>query len=258
MIAFLRRPGALALCLLAAGCSVTQNKPLAVDQVRSVGWFADIDERIHNIHTGITVFGNEELVIDNDWQLVAHLERSFATKLEGAGYRFKRIQLEPSEAALFNGQCFSNWDGSYQLDRCGAPIAAILREHGVDVLIASVGFTTNDPFTQGPAQLPHLGFFSRGTDHPKMLVPYAHVSMAIFAGDPAEPRQSGACTAGRPRDPSPWTKKVDELELADIGWLRPELEALLAQSANQALSSSGLLPGGATGCSANLPAFETL
>lgn len=258
MSSSLSRIIALSLCLLVAGCSVTPYKPLALDQVHTVGWFADIDERIHNVHTGITIFGNEELVIENDWQLVSHLERSLASKLEAAGYRFKRIQLEPEQAALFKGQCFSDWDGSYKLEACGAPIAAVLREHGVDVLITSVGYTVNDPFTQGPAQLPHLGFFSRGTNRPAMLLPYAHVSMSIFAGDPAEPRETGACTAGRPRDPSPWTKQVDELELADIAWLRPELESLLDQSAQQALTSSGLLPGGAAGCGANLPVLESL
>ncbi len=248
----------LSLSVLGA-CAVTPYKALDVKTVRTVGWYGEIDPVLNNVHTGITIFGNFSTPLAHDWQLQAHLEQALSSRLEAAGYQFKRLELAAEEQKLLaDGGCFSDWDGHYKIELCGQPIADLLKRHQIDLLIWSKGFTAHDYFTQGPAQLPQIGVFTRGTDRPNLMVPYAHVSMAMMAGDPAEPRKSAGCMRGRSRDPSPWPKKVGDMSIEDYAFLRPEFEMLLDRSAHRALVESGLLPGPIPTCPDQQPGMEKL
>lgn len=249
----------LAGALLLVGCTVTPVKPLDVASVRRVGWYVEFDPRVHNVHTGLTVFGNFDQALDNDWAVNQYLEQSLDSRLRAAGYESKRVELDAESARLLReGGCFSNWDGHYRVEVCGERFAKLMRAQGVDALISSIGYSAPDYFTQGPAQLPHVGVFTRGSDRPNLLVPYAHVSMQIFAGNPAEPRTAGECMAGRSRDPSPWSKDVAQMSIVDLAWLRPELEKLLDRSAEVALTTSGLVKGTAPPCPNQTPSFDKL
>ncbi len=227
--------------------------------MRTVGWIVDFDPRVHNVHTGITVFGNFEEALANDWALDRHLGTVLATRLTAAGYSEKRVEIDAMRLQLLrDGKCFSAWDSHYLAEVCGQPFAELMRAQGIDVLIYAIGYTAPDYITQGPAQLPGVGVFTRGTDRPNLLVPYAHVNLGIFAGDPAEPKVSADCSRGRSRDPSPWPKDVDEMTIGDYAWLRPELEKLLDRSVEVALASSGLVAGTLPACPDQTPAFEKL
>lgn len=251
----------LALLALTLGACASGPPRRALDpqQVRVVGWYVDLDPRLHNVHTGITVFGNFMKPLEHDWHYDVTLEAYLRSELEKAGFAFKRIEANAEERVLLAPDyCFSAWDSSYKHEQCAAPLAALMRRHGIDALLQTNGYEGGDHITQGPGILPHVGVFTRGTDRPNLLVPYAHVRMLVFSGDPAEPRPAAGCSRGRGRDISPWPKDVAEMTAADFVWLRPEIETLLNRSAHAALVSSGLLPGPAPVCPDQLPSTEKL
>lgn len=243
----------LALILSLPGCAIIPLQGIDRSAVKTVGWSGNLDGNIYNVHTGITAFGNFSESISNDWKLPEFLAAHSKLAIEKAGYNFRNVTLTPEELVLFtSSQCFSSWDSSYKAEICGVPIANILRRYQIDVLIVSTQGSQSDP-TNGPASLVGLGVFTRGTDRPNMLMPYASVWHEIYAGTPASPRKSSTCLRGQPRDPSPWSKAVAELEITDLAWLKPELEDLLARGFNNAIVAAGLSPSPPVSCPDTLP-----
>jgi hypothetical protein len=239
---------AAAAILSTVGCAVTPLKTIERSSVKTIGWHTTVDNQILNVHTGITVFGNFSKPIPNNWELSKFLARQSQVAIEKAGYSYRALALTPPELAWFSdSRCFNTWDGSYKVAMCGDEIAGILRKYQVDALILSVSGNQGDP-TNGPADLTGIGIFTRGTDRPNMLMPYATVWHQIYAGNPATPRQSWACVRGQQRDPSPWAKPVAELEASDLEWLKSELKTLLSTGFDNALVAAGLAYGPAPLC----------
>jgi hypothetical protein len=244
----------IVLALLSlTGCAVPTLKPVESGSVKTIGWQTTIDDQIHNVHTGVTVFGNFSKPISNDWRLPEFLASYAQSALEKADYRYRTLALEPAELDWFSdAKCFNTWDGTYKVEVCGDAISEILRKYEIDAIILSIAGNQGDP-TNGPADLTGLGVFTRGTDRPNLLMPYASVQHQIYAGQPATPRKSWSCWRGQQRDPSPWSKTVAELEAADLKWLESELKTLLATGFDNALVAAGLVQGPAPPCPDTVP-----
>lgn len=255
------RPSRLAfwllLLLLAACAPVAQLNRVDASQIRVVGWIAELDPHFHNVHTGITVFGNFSQPLANDWGFEAQLEEAARAALARSGRELKPIELTAEELALINsGQCYSFWNVTYDQATCGPAIAALLQRHQVDALL----YVWNYPVSLDEVSLlPGVGAFSRGNDRPGYLVAVASIGMVLYSGNPAQPGHTGrGCLLGSNRAGHAWRKDVGDMTIEDWAFLRPELELLLTRTIEKRLYNAGLLGGSEPACPEDLPATEKL
>lgn len=247
----------LLLLLLTACAPVAQFERVDADQIRVVGWVAEVDPHFHNVHTGITVFGNFSQPLQNDWNFEAQLQQAASAALARSGRALQPIALTAEELALVNtGQCYSFWNVTYDQAACGPAIAELLARHQVDALL----YVWNYPVSLDEVSLlPGVGAFSRGSDRPGYLVAVASIGMVLYSGNPAQPGHTGrGCLLGANRAGHPWSKDVGDMSIEDWAFLRPELELLLARTIEKRLFNAGLLGGSEPACPEELPAMEKL
>ena len=196
---------------------------------------------IRNVHTGLTVFGNYDNTIANDWRLDQRALDATRQLLRQAGYEPVDVALDSAQAQAIRQQddltslnyngLTRDWTQTYTdiLDKNNLAALVLLREE-----IRPIG-------ERGPV-LKGYGIVSAMGRVPSAAFLFVTATADVIGGKPPH-RAIGTCYGAAPLDMA--LVHVDnfaDIKLADLAPVREKFEALLDKRIRFELASSGLLP----------------
>ena len=252
---FGKKSVAAILLLVAAGDNVAQAlaAPVAEDAGR-IGIVSLLEPEVTNVHLGLTVFGNYNNRLSNDWHLDGFAYASAKALLEKANWTVADVKLDDRQLEAIRSDddqtdlnysgLTRDWVAKYRQIIAANHIAAlvILRDRhqnaGQNGVLPYRGYGVMSPM----GRKPDLSFV--------FTTSYADV----IAGDPPR-RAIKPCSVkdSDPFDPRFDTSQVHvdnlaDIKIGDISFLKPRFEKLIERSVHSSLASSGVL-GEQTYCS---------
>lgn len=226
-----------ALTLTLAGCATPlPHEALAAEH--KVALCVALGDTLHFIHTGVTVFGNEEFSAQvPTWQVNA----------EGARSALQRLSREPARQVAVLPDCGEGATPRTPAD-LKAPALAAARAASAQYLVLVL---PEDPPSESPAAFMKAAFGYYGRTAPIPLHETLHTPYVMFAvrvletntGQQVAYAQSRTLPERRkalPLEPGfPWRATLDAFPAADQARMAVSMRGLVAAGVDQALADIG-------------------
>jgi len=237
----------LATLLASAPAAARKTNTVQPGEVKSVAIVNEVEPGLNYSHRAMTIFGNENRVLDNDWNLPAAVGQSVVDELTRGGIAASEVKLSAAEMDPGLGKkCWSGWSGKYK-PKCQPALDVLLDRLGADALVVIRPIEITDYYFSSPVLVKGLGVHTMGIgDEIKRSVVVAHIGYGIVSRKGLLTGQ--VCLSDYIDNERKFTATPKTLALSDVAYAEAELRQLVAENAGRTLRATGILPGGLEKC----------
>jgi len=251
-------------CLALTACASTPQNFAKVAQTPGgrIGVIDTLEPEITVFHQGLTVFGNVNNRLTNDWNLPGYAQAQVTELLKQGGYQVTEVNLSPAEVEKLRNR--DDQDASEQsgLDKSWTEkYRAILRDNRLDALVVLRDRPISGNLRGGAIYHGYGIHWIRApwpmNRYNDKLFIFNSTYADVIGGDPPHRSANNSCARAQVDRNSPqfakalaeMTVNLDELHVddlkdvkaSDMPWLRPRLEANIAKRMTNEIKTSGLL-----------------